>query len=65
MKNKDLASQIICRQFWIIIILIAGLVISNGIWIYYINQFDFTTESVEQTATDNDGSTITQYGIGD
>lgn len=44
MKNKDLASQIICRQFWIIIILIVGLIVSNGIWIWYINQFDFNSE---------------------
>ena len=65
MKNKDLASQIIARQFWIIIILIVGLIISNGIWIWYINQFDFVTESVEQTASNNEGSTITQNGIGD
>lgn len=65
MKNKDLASQIICKQFWTIILLIVCLVISNGIWIWYINQFDFSTENVEQIASDNDGSTITQYGIGD
>ena len=65
MENKDLASQIICKQFWTIILLIVCLVVSNGIWIWYINQFDFSTESVEQTATNNDSSTITQYGIGD
>ena len=64
MKNKDLASQIICKQFWTIILLIVSLVISNAVWIWYINQFDFNTETVEQRATDNDGSTITQYGIG-
>lgn len=65
MKNKDLASQIICRQFWTIILLIVCLVISNGVWIWYINQFDFRTDSVEQEATNNDNSTINQYGIGD
>jgi len=65
MKQKDLASQIICKQFWTIILLIVCLVISNGVWIWYINQFDFNTESVEQEATNNDNSTINQYGIGD
>lgn len=59
----DLASSIIRRQFWTIILLILCLVISNGIWIWYINQFDFTTNTVEQTATNNDGSEITQQGI--
>lgn len=63
MKNKDLASQIICRQFWTIVLLIICLVVSNAAWLWYINQFDFTTESVEQTATDNQDSTITQYGL--
>lgn len=60
---EDLASSIIRRQFWIIIFLILGLIVSNGIWIWYINQFDFNTESVEQTATNNDGSTIMQQGL--
>ena len=61
---EDLASSIIRRQFWTIMFLILSLVISNGIWIWYINQFDFRTESVEQTATNNEGSTITQQGLG-
>lgn len=65
MKNKDLASQIICRQFWTIVLLIICLVASNVVWIWYINQFDFITETVEQTARSDSGSTITQYGIGD
>lgn len=52
MKNKDLASSIIAKQFWIIIILIAGLIISNGVWIWYINQYDFSTET---TTLDGDG----------
>ncbi len=56
MKNKDLASQIICRQFWIIIILIVGLIISNGIWIWYINQFDFNSET-----TTLDGNGVNNY----
>ena len=61
---EDLASSIIRRQFWTIMFLILCLVVSNGIWIWYINQFDFNTESVEQTATNNDGSVITQRGLG-
>lgn len=65
MKNKDLASSIIARQFWIIIILIIGLIVSNGIWIWYINQYDFTTETVEQSVEDIDNSTINQTGISD
>ena len=56
MKNKDLASQIICRQFWIIIILIVGLIVSNGIWIWYINQFDFDSET-----TTLDGNGVNNY----
>ena len=56
MKNKDLASQIICRQFWIIIILIVGFIISNGIWIWYINQFDFNSET-----TTLDGNGVNNY----
>lgn len=63
MKNKDLASSIIEKQFWIIIILILGLIISNGVWIWYVNQYDFTTETVEQSVEDIDNSTINQTGI--
>lgn len=61
---EDLASSIIRKQFWIIIFLILSLVVSNGIWIWYINQFDFSTESVEQEANNNASSTITQNGLG-
>lgn len=56
MKNKDLASQIICKQFWTIILLIVCLVISNGIWIWYINQFDFTSDT-----TTLDGEGVNNY----
>lgn len=56
MKNKDLASQIICRQFWTIILLIICLVVSNGIWIWYINQFDFTSDT-----TTLDGEGVNNY----
>ena len=64
MKNKDLASLIIQRQFGVIIILILCLFISNGIWIWYINQYDYVSESVEQNVDDVDNSTIYQTGIG-
>lgn len=56
MKNKDLASQIICKQFWTIILLIICLVVSNGIWIWYINQFDFTSDT-----TTLDGEGVNNY----
>ena len=59
----DLASSIIRRQFWTIILLILCLVISNGIWIWYINQFDFRTDTVEQDVDNNTNSSITQHGI--
>ena len=64
MKNKDLASSIIQKQFWTIIILILCLVVSNGVWIWYINQYDYNSESVEQSVEDIDNSTINQNGIG-
>ena len=44
MKEKDLASSIIAKQFWTIIILIVALVGTNIAWIWYINQYDFVTE---------------------
>lgn len=61
---ESLASQIIRRQFWTIIFLILCLVVSNGIWIWYINQFDFTTKSVEQEANYNENASVTQNGFG-
>ncbi len=60
---EDLASSIIRRQFWTIILLILCLVVSNGIWIWYINQFDFRSDTVEQDIDNNTNSTITQHGI--
>ena len=53
---EDLASSIIKKQFWTIILLIVCLVVSNGIWIWYINQFDFNTEQ-----TTLDGSGVNNY----
>ena len=65
MKEKDLASSIIAKQFWTIIILIVALVGTNIAWIWYINQYDFVTESVEQQAENGSNSSINQTGIGD
>lgn len=58
MKEKDLASSIIAKQFWTIIILIVALVGTNIAWIWYINQYDFVTETVEQQAENGDNSSI-------
>lgn len=65
MKEKDLASSIIQKMFWTIIILIVALVGTNLAWLWYINQYDFTTETVEQQAENGDNSSINQTGIGD
>ena len=64
MKNNDLASSMIKKQFWTIIILIIALFISKIVWISYINQYDFVTETIEQSVEDIDNSTINQTGIG-
>lgn len=63
MKEKDLASSIIKKMFWTIIILIVSLVGTNIAWIWYINQYDFVTETVEQEVSDINSSTINQTGI--
>lgn len=55
MKNKDLASDIISKQFWIIIILIVCLAVSNILWVVYFNQYDYTT-SEEITTLDGTGT---------
>lgn len=55
MKEKDLASSIIQKMFWTIIILIVALVGSNFAWLWYINQYDFTTET-ETTTLDGTGT---------
>lgn len=53
MKGKDLASSIIKKMFWTIIILIVALVGTNIAWIWYINQYDFVTET---TTLDGNGT---------
>ena len=50
-------------MFWTIIILIVALVGTNVVWIWYINQYDFVTETVEQEVSDINSSTINQTGI--
>lgn len=64
MEHKDLASEIISKLIVIIMVLIIVLFATNGLWIWYINQYDFTTEYVEQEVSDIDGSTINQTGVG-
>lgn len=63
MEHKDLASLIISKLIKIIVILILLLFATNAIWIWYINQYDFTTEYIEQEVTDIDGSSINQTGV--
>ena len=64
MKEKDLASSIIQKMFWTIIILIVALVGTNLAWIWYINQYDFVTESVEQQAEKHHRHDTCKYGVG-
>lgn len=53
MKEESLASSIIKKMFWTIIILIVALVGTNIAWIWYINQYDFVTETVEMNGNEN------------
>ena len=64
MEHKDLASSIISNLIRIILLLVILLFATNGLWIWYINQYDFTTEYVEQEVTDVDSSSINQRGVG-
>ena len=63
MERKDLASSIISKLIKIILVLIVLLFTTNALWIWYINQYDFTTEYVEQEVTDVDTSNINQTGV--
>lgn len=63
MEQKDLASLIISKLIKIILILIILLFSTNALWIWYINQYDFTTEYVEQEASFNENSDINQTGV--
>ena len=64
MEHKDLASSIISKLVKIILVLIVLLFATNALWIWYINQYDFTTEYVEQETSFNENSTINQTGVG-
>lgn len=64
MEHKDLASLIISKLIKIILVLIVLLFTTNALWIWYINQYDFTTEYVEQETSFNENSTINQTGVG-
>lgn len=64
MKEKDLASEIISKLVFIIVLLIAVLLSTNIMWLWYINQYEFVTQEVEQEANNNNTTTITQTGVG-
>lgn len=64
MKEKDLASSIIKKMFWTMIILIVALVGTNLAWLIYESQFEtITSDSVEQEVQDVNNSQINQKGI--
>lgn len=66
MKEKDLASSIIKKMFWTIIVLIVALVGTNLAWLIYESQYEtIDSNSVEQEIKDIDNSTITQKGNSD
>jgi hypothetical protein len=58
-KAKERDHKIILMLIGVIMFLILILSIINGIWIWYINQYDFTTETIEQYQEDTDNSQIT------
>lgn len=60
---EDLASSIIRRQFWIIVLLIFGLVISNGIWIWYLNNFEIVASETSEIQIDGENANY-QEGTG-
>lgn len=64
MKEKDLASSIIKKMFWTIIILIVALIGTNLAWLIYESQFEtITSDTVEQEVSNIDNSTVNQKGI--
>lgn len=64
MKEKDLASSIIKKMFWTIIILIVALVGTNLAWLIYESQFEtITSDTVEQEVSNIDNSSVNQKGI--
>ena len=64
MKEKGLASSIIKKMFWTIIILIVALVGTNLAWLIYESQFEtITSDTVEQEVSNIDNSSVNQKGI--
>lgn len=64
MKEESLASSIIKKMFWTIIILIIALVGTNLAWLIYESQFEtITSDSVEQEVQNVNNSQINQKGI--
>ncbi len=47
------------RQFIILLVVIVCWISTIGIFIWYINQYDFETESTSIMETDNDGNITT------
>ena len=47
------------RQFIILLVVILCWISTIGIFIWYINQFEFTTESTSIMETDNEGNITT------
>lgn len=52
----DTLKMQIKRQFIILLIVILCWISTIGIFIWYINQFEFTTESTSIMKTDNEGN---------
>lgn len=64
MKEKDLASSIIKKMFWTIIILIVALIGTNLAWLIYESQFEtITSDTIEQEVSNIDNSSVNQKGI--
>ena len=64
MKEKDLASSIIKKMFWTIIILIVALIGTNLAWLIYESQFEtIASDTVEQEVSNIDNSSVNQKGI--
>lgn len=58
--KDNLASSIIKKMFWIIIILIMTIIINNIAWVWYINQFDFVSD-YEMVELDTEGEGVNNY----
>lgn len=72
MKEESLAMELIKdsskrnRRTFIALIVVIFLWFATILsFVWYINQFDFVTETVEQEVSNTDNSTINQTGIGE